>query len=181
MSESITANRYADALFQIGNEKNILDQLKNELEVVKEVFEHDKQLNTFLKHPGIDNEKKKQFIDKVFQGLSTEIVNTFKLLVERRRTEIISSMVDHFNQIFNDAKGIAVATVHSIRPLSTVEIKALEDSFSKRLKKTAVKFDQVIDPSVLGGLKIIVGNRVYDGSVAGKLRRIERRIAAVNK
>lgn len=181
MSESITANRYAEALFQIANEKNILNKLNEELNVVKEVVEHDKQLNTFLKHPGINNEEKKQFIDKVFQGLSIEIVNTFKLLVERRRTEVISSMVDHFNQMFNDARGIAVATVHSVRPLSKVELKALEESFSKRLNKTAVEFEQVIDPSVLGGLKIIVGNRVYDGSAAGKLKRIERRIAAVNK
>lgn len=181
MSESITANRYAEALFQIANEKNILDQLNEDLNIVKEVVEHDDQLNTFLKHPGVGNEKKKQLIDESFKSLGVEVVNTLKLLVERRRTEVVSSMVDHFNQMFNDARGIAVATVHSVRPLSKVEQEALEVSFAKRLNKTAVKFEQVIDPTVIGGLKIMVGNRVYDGSVAGKLKRIERRIAAVNK
>lgn len=181
MSGSLTANRYAEALFQIGTEKNTSEQLSEELNVVKEVFENNEQLSTFLKHPGINNKKKKQFIDKVFQGLSTDIINTFKLLVERRRTEIISSMIDHYNEMVNDAKGIAVATVYSVRPLSEAEIQALEVSFAKRLNKVAVTFKNVIDPTVIGGLKIMVGNRLYDGSVAGKLRRIERRIAAVNK
>lgn len=181
MSGSITANRYAEALFQIGNEKNSLDTLSEELNVAKEVFDGNEQLNTFLKHPGINNDKKKQFIDKVFQSFSADLINTFKILVERRRTEIISSMIDHFNQMVNDAKGIAVAKVYSVRSLSKVEIQALEVNFAKRLNKVAVTFENVIDPTVIGGLKIIVGNRVYDGSIAGKLRRIERRIAAVNK
>jgi len=181
MSESVVAKRYADALFQLGNEKKVLDKLVDEFLVVKEVFQANKKLVTFLEHPRVDNAKKKQFLGEVFQGLSNDVVNTLKMLVERHRIEIIPSVIDHLSQLANDAKGIAVANVYSVRALSDAELKQLEQTFAKRLNKTAVKLENKVDPSLIGGIKIRMGNTIFDGSVSGKLKRIERRIVTANK
>ncbi|WP_188456668.1 F0F1 ATP synthase subunit delta [Virgibacillus oceani] len=176
---SIVAKRYAEALFQLGNEKATLETIVEELRVVKEVFQSNQKLYTFLEHPRVNNEKKKQFLQEVFQGLSTDVINTLKLLVERHRADSIPSIIDHLSQMVNDAKGTAEALVYSVRELSDAEKAELESTFAKRFNKTALKLENVVDPSIIGGVKIRMGNTIYDGSISGKLKRIERNI--VNK
>src|SRR5690625_2737253 len=181
MSKSIAARRYAEALFQLGDEKNTLEQINEELQVVQEVFHKNEQVYTFLKHPRVNHEQKKQFVDDVFQGLQADVINTIKLLVERHRIEITPTIVDHFNQMVNDAKGIAEAKVYSVRKLSDSEQQALSVSFAKRFEKKGMKIDNIVDPTLLGGLKIRIGNTIFDGSVSSKLSRIERNIVSANK
>lgn len=181
MSNSVVAKRYADALFQLGKEKNSLDQLVADFLVVRQIFTNDQKLNVFLKHPKIDNEKKKQLLTDVFKGTDQVVVNTLKLLVDRHRTSTIPSIVDHLVALVNDAKGIADATVYSIRELSTDEKEQLQTSFAKRLGKTSVQITNVVDPKILGGMKIRVGNTIYDGTVSNKLNRISRSIVSANK
>lgn len=181
MSEAIAARRYAGALFQIGTEKGTLEELEKELRIVREVFQENEQFYTFLKHPRIKSAKKRQILNEVFQGLQPNVVHTIALLVERGRIEITTSMIDHFIQMVNDAKGNAEVTVYSVRELSSAEKAQLEKSFSKRFDMKSVELKNEIDSTLIGGLKIRVGNTIYDGSVKGKLHRIERDIATANK
>jgi|SRR5690625_54481 len=181
MSEAIAARRYAGALFQIGTEKDTVAELEKELRIVREVFQGNEQLYTFLKHPRINNAKKQQFINEVFQGLQSNVVHTIALLVERGRIEMTPSIIDHFIQMVNDAKGNAEVTVYSVRALSSAEKAELETNFAKRFNKQSIELQNEIDSTLLGGLKIRVGNTIYDGSVQGKLQRIERDIATANK
>jgi len=181
MSKSIAARRYAEALFQLGDDKNTLEQLSKELQVVQEVFRENEQIYTFLKHPRVNHEQKKQFLDEAFQGLQADVINTVKLLVERHRIEITPTIVDHFNQMVNDAKGIADATVYSVRKLSDSEQQALSVKLASRIGKKGINIDNIVDPSLLGGLKIRIGNTIFDGSVSSKLSRIERNIVSANK
>ncbi|GGB56127.1 ATP synthase subunit delta [Lentibacillus populi] len=180
MSEAVVAKRYADALFQLGTEKQAHEEMVEEFRVVKEIFQDNKRLYTFLKHPRVNNEKKKQFLDEVFQGMSTDVVNTLKLLVERHRVEIIPFVIDQFRQMVYDAQGIAEATVYSVQELSDAEIKELAAVFAKRLGKKEIKLENKIDPSIIGGVKLQIGNTIYDGSLHAKLKRIERNIAGAN-
>ncbi|WP_047981137.1 F0F1 ATP synthase subunit delta [Ornithinibacillus contaminans] len=176
MSEAVVAKRYADALFQLGSESSQLDKFVDELTVVKQVFQENSDLQAFLMHPRVTNDKKKQFLEEVFKGVSKDVVNTLKLLVERHRTAIISDIIDQFIEHVNNAGGIAQGTVYSVRKLSDAEQKELENSFAKRLNKNTIKLVNVVDPSIVGGVKIRMGNTIYDGTISGKLRRIEQNI-----
>jgi|SRR5690625_4782185 len=181
MSEAIVAKRYAEALFQLAEEKDMLDQFVEEFRLVQDVLKDNEQLFTFLTHPQINNGQKKQLIKEVFQNLQKDVVNTIQLLVEKQRMEYALSIIDHFIQLVNDAKGIAEATVYSVRKLTDKEKGALEENFSKRFNKKAIKFKNIVDPSIIGGLRIRVGNTIYDGSISAKLNRIERDIVTANK
>src|SRR5690625_7620424 len=107
MLDVVLANRYEDALLELGIEKNILDQYVEELNTVKDVFSDNEQLETFFKHPSIKNETKKQLLEEAFTGLHVDILNTLKLLVERSRTGMVLAIIDHYIQMMNDRKGIA--------------------------------------------------------------------------
>ena len=178
MSEAVVAKRYADALFQLATEKNIVDKLISELETVQKVFQQDEKLNDFLNHPRITNDEKRKVIDASFENFDKNVVNTLKLLVERHRLGIVSSVVEEFVHLHNEANGIAVATVYSTRALSDEEKAQLEASFKTRFNKQHITIENEIDPSLLGGMKIRIGNTIYDGSLQNKLNRMKHNIVS---
>lgn len=181
MSNEVVAKRYATALFQLGQEKSKLETFEEELRTIGEVFRKDKQLNSFLKHPRIRKDKKKQLLRDVFQGYSEEVTHTLDMSIDRHREDMIPAMVDAFIERTNEARGIAEAKVYSVRALGPDEEKMVQDVFSKKLNKQTLRIHNVIDPSLLGGIKLRIGNRIYDGSVSGKLERIERKLVSANK
>ena len=180
MSEAVVANRYADALFQFGTEKNILDQLVDQFRTVKEVINTNQSFRLVLEHPQISQEKQQQLVETVFQGMDSHVIHTIKLLVERNRVHIIGNMVSRLEQLTNDAKGIAVAQVYSVRQLTEKEQQDIAQAIAKRFQKREVKVHNIVDPAIIGGLKVRVGNTIIDGSVSGKLERLERQFAAQN-
>lgn len=180
MSQSIIAKRYADALFQLGKQKTKLDQFESELHILRDVYRSNNEINSFLKHPRFSIDQKKKFIGDSFQSFSVEIVNTLKLIVERHREDIIVDMIDDYMGMINNAKGIANADVYSVRELSEAEKQRISETFAPKVGKQSLNLTNIVDPSILGGLRLRVGNRIFDGSVSGKLRRIERKLVSAN-
>src|SRR5699024_8599346 len=180
MSEAVVAKRYADALFQLALEQNKTDQLVSQLSVVKEVFQSDDKIIQFLNHPRIELKKKIQIIEDSFKDSDKDLVNTLKILVERHRISNVVAIIDHFIHLYNEKNGIAVATVQSVRELSNDEKVQLETSLKSQLNKKSVKIENIIDPSLIGGVRIRVGNTIYDGSISNKLSRIRTNIVSAN-
>src|SRR5699024_2870528 len=118
MSKSIATKRYAEALFQLGHEQNLLDEIVADLKIVTKVFKDNERIYTFLKHPRIKYAEKKQFLTETFRDLQTTVLHTMQILVERGRPEFIPGITDQLIQMVNNAKGIAVAQVYSVRKLS---------------------------------------------------------------
>ncbi|WP_066176182.1 F0F1 ATP synthase subunit delta [Bacillus marinisedimentorum] len=177
MSRDVAANRYAGALFEIAKERQMLDKAEQDLRLVKEVFSGDDELTTFLNHPKIENEQKKQVLmGAFFQSLSPEVMNTLLLLTDRRRGGSIQDVADSFIELANEERGVADAKAYSVRPLSDEETQALSDIFAKRVGKQSLSIENIVDPSLVGGVKLRIGNRIYDGSVSGKLERIKREL-----
>ncbi len=180
MSNSIVANRYSTALFQLGQEKSILDQLEEEARVVREVFQNNPQMTSFLSHPKVSVEQKKQMVQEAFKGASKELLNTMLLMVDRHREGEILGMAESFIHMVNEHNGIGEADVYSVRELTDNEKESLQQVFAEKLGLKSLRIHNIVDSSLLGGIKLKIGNRIYDGSVSGKLERIERRLVSVN-
>ncbi|WP_042351014.1 F0F1 ATP synthase subunit delta [Bacillus massiliigorillae] len=178
MSNTIVAKRYAMALLEIAKEKNILDQLAEEARTVKEVFTSNTEITGFLKHPKVSSQQKKQFIDEVFSGVSQEMKNTLMLMIERQRIEEIKQMAADLVDSINDVKSVAEAVVYTTRPLTDAEREAVSTVFAAKIGKQSLIIDNVVDSDLIGGIKLRIGNRIFDGSVSGKLQRLERKLLA---
>jgi F-type H+-transporting ATPase subunit delta len=176
MSKDLAAGRYALALFQLATEKGQLDAIEEELRVVKQVFTENKQLQLVLQHPKVSRDKKKMILKESFSTFSSYVVNTLMLLLDRHHAFIISEVAENFINFANEERGIAETTVYSVRPLSTDENDAISAVFSKKVGKQSLHIKNVVDKSLIGGIKIRIGNRIYDGSVNGKLERLERQL-----
>ncbi|MDZ5471813.1 F0F1 ATP synthase subunit delta [Bacillus sp. 31A1R] len=176
MSNSTVAKRYALALFQLAKENQLLDQMESELRVVKEVVNNSDNLNAVLKSPKLSNEKKKEILKESFESFSVYVLNTLMILIDRHREDHISDVADHFIQLANDERGIAEAIVYTIRPLTEAERQALSESFATKFGKKSLRIDNIVDSNLLGGIKLRIGNRIFDGSLRGKLERLERQL-----
>ncbi|WP_017186787.1 F0F1 ATP synthase subunit delta [Alkalibacillus haloalkaliphilus] len=181
MSNSAVANRYAIALFDIGTEKSNLPQLEEELNAVIEVFNQDKELNAFFDNPRVSKDEKKNFIREVFKSFSQETVNLLLVLTDKSRMNSLKQIVKSFVDMKNEARGIAEADVYSVRALTEEEQQQIQNVFAKKLDKNTLRINNIIDESILGGLKVRVGNQIFDGTVARKLQRIEQSVVSANK
>ncbi|WP_017756599.1 F0F1 ATP synthase subunit delta [Calidifontibacillus oryziterrae] len=178
MSRDAVAIRYAVALFELAKEQNQLDQLEEELKVVVKVVEENPSFLTILKQPKISKDSKKALVKEVFKDASTIVLNTILLLIDRKREDILLEVVEEYFLLANDERGIADAKVYSIRALTSDEEKALSEVFAKKVGKSQLRITNIVDNSLIGGVKLRIGNTIYDGSVKGKLERIERQLLA---
>ncbi|WLD93168.1 F0F1 ATP synthase subunit delta [Alkalihalobacillus sp. AL-G] len=175
----VVAKRYAAALFEVVREKGSLDQVEKELLKVNEVIQGNDRLLTVLNHPKISSDDKKSLLSKVFgDDLSEPVHNTLLLMVDRKRESMIPSLVDQYIELANEERGIADATVYSVRVLTESEQKAISESFAKHLNVNQLRVENVIDQDLVGGVKVKIGNRIFDGSISGKLNRIQRQLVS---
>ncbi len=163
---------YANSIFDIAKEKNILPQIEEELKVVSDVLREETNFRDYLNSPGINNESKKVFIDKVFDGkISEYIVNLLKLLIDNGRQSVVSEIYKAFvelNDIANNRQRITVITQSNLDASLLNKIKA--DVGVKLGKEVIVK--EEVDESILGGIIIKIGDLVIDGSLAKGLKNI---------
>jgi F-type H+-transporting ATPase subunit delta len=179
MSRELTAaKRYARALYEVSSEKNSVNQAMQDLKTAAEVVAGQKDLETLLNHPNIDTSAKTDLLKQIFAGkLSDIVLNTLVLLVERKRSELIPVVYEQFVKIANEALGRAEATVYSAKALTEQESAAVAAKFSS-LTGRNIQVTNVIDPSLIGGIKVRIGDKLYDGSLSGKLERMEKALQA---
>lgn len=176
MSSSSVAKRYATALFQVSKEQQLLDQMEAELRVVKEVMASNADLNAVLKSPKLSTDKKKEILKDAFGKVNTYVLNTLLLLIDRHREDYITIVADEFIELANEERGIAEAIVYTIRPLTDEESKALSSTYAAKVGKKSLRIKNIVDTDLLGGVKIRIGNRILDGTLRGKLDRLERKL-----
>jgi len=176
MTDITIANRYAEALFLLGKEQGSLEALQQELDVLHEVFTENPGLVVFFENPRVTARKKKAFVDQVFNGLQNHLKSTILLLVERHRIDALPQIADQFKDKVRDEQGIAKLEVSSVKPVSENRKEELVQAFKSKLGKKHIEIENKVDPSLIGGLQIRTGNTIYDGSVKGKLNRLNRTI-----
>ncbi|MBP3952789.1 F0F1 ATP synthase subunit delta [Bacillus suaedae] len=179
MSNLTVANRYADALFQVAKEQKTLEQVNDELQLLKTVIESTPEFIQFLVHPKITLEKKRVFIQESFGGaLSEASLHTIYLLIERKRTDILVPLINKFKELSYEAQDKAEAIVYSVKPLEASEQAHIVKLFAKKAGKKHLEVKNVVDPELVGGIKIRIGDRIYDGSVKAQLDRMQRQLIA---
>jgi F-type H+-transporting ATPase subunit delta len=176
MSNSMVAKRYALALFQIAKETQALGVIEEELRVVKEVVQYIPELKNILNSSKLSIEEKKEIIKASFATVNVNVLNTMLILIDRHREDQIVDVANEFLELANDEMGIAEAQVYSTRELTDAEREAISSVFAAKVGKKSLKIENIVDSNLLGGIRLRIGNRIYDGSLRGKLDRLERKL-----
>jgi len=169
----LVAKIYSQALFEAGKEENMLDEYLEEIKLINEVFSEYKDFFELLKTPNISINEKKNIIDETFEGkVSSEIKNFLKIILDKRRIKNIFEIIEEYEKLYNEHNGVVKADAYTTMPLDEDTLKSLEDKLSSITDKN-VKLENKIDKSLIGGIKITLGDKVIDNSLKKKLWNIE--------
>lgn len=171
--ESVSAS-YGLALFDLAREENALQAYKDDLDFVKESL--DQEALRFFNQAMIGKDERKAVIDQCFKGnISKEILNFLKLLVDRQRMNDLYDIIRVFKEYYNEASDIVEGTLHTIEPLDEKTMAAITEQLSQKEGKHVV-LTQVIDASMIGGLKAVIKDHVYDHSVQNQLSQLRKQL-----
>lgn len=174
MSSGVVAKRYAYALFEVASERKQVDLVEIELQQIKQAIDENPAFLQFLQHPQIAKEVKKKEFQQVFGMIFSETtMNFMNLLIDKNREDAFALVPQFFTEKANEVRGLVDAIVTSVKPLSDEQKEGLVQSFKKLLNKD-IRIHNELDNSIMGGVVVQIGDRLYDGSVAGKLNRLQQ-------
>jgi len=176
MLSQAVSRRYAKALFDLAQEKGLLDQVAREFGYVVQMIETQPHLRAFMNDVMISPPKKREVLSRVFDGKISPLVRNFLfLVVQKRREAYLPAMYRAFEELANEALGVVEVEVRSAVPLEEQTARKLEAALVTRLGKR-VKFRTQVAPELIGGLVVRVGDTLMDGSVRTRLRRMHERL-----
>lgn len=172
MLSGAVARRYAQALYDIALEARLLDNFESELKTLAEGIEGNPEIRKILYNPRVSPGDKKDLLRQVFAGqFSTQIQSFVDLAIDRRRQNFIVAIYQEFKLLADAARNILEAQVKSAVGLDEAQQQKLQTNLSKLTGKS-IRLVAEIDPSLIGGVVVKIGDRVIDGSVAGRLAKL---------
>lgn len=166
------ANRYAFSLFEAAAEKGIVEDVKNDLNLIGEILAGSFDLVVFLKSPIIKAEKKKSALEAVFFNKISPLTKSFiTLLVDNGREEALQLVIKSFIKIYNERNNIIEIEVFSAHELADTQLKSLKSALEVKFQKKVI-LETKINPSLMGGIAIKYGDTIIDGTVKHKLEQL---------
>ena len=174
---SSAAKRYAQAVFSLGKEQGTLDAWGDDLAMLSRIVEDDR-IATYLTNPSVAAERRiEAFETSLNTNVQPEARNLARMLVERNRTMLIPDIREMFDAQLRAERGIAVANVTTAEPLNDAEQDVIRQKL-ETMTGQKVQLAMEIDPNIIGGVIIRIGDQVIDGSVRNKLEKMRSRLMA---
>ncbi|HEX6583172.1 MAG TPA: ATP synthase F1 subunit delta [Thermoleophilaceae bacterium] len=170
------AEVYARALFEVAMEHDVLDRVHDEIGEFAEALSDDRTLQVFLFSPYFSSEEKRDGVSKIVSDADERVVNFLELLAERHRMPALFRIKRQFDSLWAEENKLLPVTVTSAIELD----ESLVDEIGKRIEDQTgrrVELSSNVDPEVLGGLMVRVGNMVLDGTVRNRLERLRKSVA----
>ncbi len=169
MSDAIVARRYAQAVYQEAEAAGKAEAVDEGMQSLGESLDASRELDRFFRSPVVSREKKDAVIGALFDGkVDPLIVRLMRLLVEKGREDILPSVVRQYGELRDERLGLVEATVRTAMPLEYDETESLRRALEARTgRKVRLRIE--VEPELIGGVVVRIGDRVYDGSVRHQL------------
>ena len=179
IKNTVIVSRYAEAFISLARENCGLGKALEDLVVVKNIIRDNPGFSELMHNPEISYTEKCMIIDEAIRdGLSDEIRNFLKLLIEKKRFDIFLDSAEYLREKYAH-QGQVDVLLRIAFPLELDLIKKIEVVLKKKLNKD-LRFYIDLDGSLLGGVQVVIGNTIIDGSVAKRLDELKEKLAAVS-
>ena len=179
MMNAAVAKRYGQALLQIGQEKDCIDHFQDELKAVVDTIENNAALKEILISQTVGSDKKKEIVKQLFANQADQnIINLLYVVIDKNREAFIADIYDAFCAYADEVRNIAYADVVSAYPLTEEQATALSAQLANVSGKT-VKLNVSVDESLLAGMIVRFGDKVYDGTVGARLAGMKNKLQEV--
>ena len=171
------ARRYAEAAFEIGRADGTLDRWEADLQRLSALL-GDPELRSLAEHPAVPFAAKERVLRRMTGDVAPEAVNLLLLMIRRGRPGAIDPMIEHFRGLVRRERGIALAEVRTALALDESQRTDVINRL-RALTDQQVEINEVVDESLIGGITVRIGDRLYDASVRNRLERLRARLTAI--
>jgi F-type H+-transporting ATPase subunit delta len=166
------ADIYAQALLELANERDVAEDLFDEFQSLVQYIETDDEFRGFMSSFAVDDDDRREVLRRVFTGRLSEILlNLLLVLNDHNRAGIVPLVFERFKKLYDEQLNRQDVLVASAVPLDDDQLAEIEAEVTKFTGRQSVLVEEV-DPSLLGGLIVQVGDRQFDGSLRTKLARM---------
>ncbi|MBS1271296.1 MAG: ATP synthase subunit delta [Candidatus Marinimicrobia bacterium] len=177
MQHDPAAERYVEALFDVAEEHDELDAVASDLQDFVDLLEETGQLRLFLRSFRVPASDKVKVFRDVFEGkMNQHLLNTIALMLQHQRAESIEEVADLFAERVKAHRNIVTVQANTGTRMSENMRGQVKTSLEEALEKT-VELVESVDESLQGGLRLRIGNTVYDGTIAHQLEKLREQLS----
>lgn len=175
MSEQTVARRYAQTLYEEAESRDCVETVDEDIALLRETLDEVREFSHFINNPVIPKGKKKDVLKALLEERVEPLTLRFvQLLVEKERETTLARIVETYQNLRDDQRGIVEVSARVAHPLDDEARQELVDEL-EAMSEQRVRLKVEHDPELIGGLIIRMGDRVYDGSVRQKLSNLHDR------
>jgi F-type H+-transporting ATPase subunit delta len=170
------ATVYARSLFEVASDQDKLDLVREELGAFADALSETRELQVFFFSPYFSTEEKKDGLERTVTGADAAVMNFLELLIEKHRMPAIFRIRARYEALWEEANRLLPVQIASAVELDERTIKELGDRISEQTGRT-VELSSSVEPDILGGIVVRVGNSVLDASIRNRLEQLRRAVA----
>lgn len=171
---SRAAIRYAKAVLDLATDAGNVDAVLQDMKGISATLEGSKDLRLALQSPVIKATDKKAVLKEVFAKTSNETLGLVDLLVDNNRSPILSKVAESFVALYNEQKGVQAATVTTAVAITPELEKKVLSKVTEITGSTDIKLENIVDPTIIGGFILRVGDSQYNASISSQLSKLKR-------
>lgn len=169
------ASRYADSLLSLAKEKKLNTEYRNQIKDIYNTFNENEDIKLVLKSAFITKNEKIDVLNKILVGVDEIVKNFILVIVENNRQDSLFDILKEFIKVSNLEDGICEGFVYSVQRLSKDEINKISLAIEKKINKK-IALTNRLDDSLIGGVKVIVDDYVFDASIKNKLNELKNHL-----
>ncbi len=171
--------KYALSIYSIGKKEDALDEVKSSIHAFDSLYKKSSVFRYFLLTKKISEKDKKLILSDILKDLcSPYVLELVHLIIERGDTKSLSAIINRFFVVVSNEDDIVPVRIITTSALDAERNQVLVEKIESKLHKT-VNAKNEVDPKIIGGVKLIIGNKVIDGSISHQLRKIKNALEQV--
>ena len=170
------AEVYARSLFEVAQEQDKLDAVREQLGQFAGALNDDRQVSIFFFSPYFSAQEKKDGLHRMVSGADEVILNFLEALIERHRMPAIFRIRARYEEMWDAVNRLLPVEVTSAVPLDEATVKSIGQSIGEQTGNE-IELSTVVDPNVLGGIVLRVGNFILDASIRNRLEQLRKQVA----
>jgi ATP synthase F1 delta subunit len=170
------AQVYARSLFEVGREQNKLDVLREQLGQLADALDQQRQLATFFFSPYFSTKEKQEGLDRMLVDADESLVNFAKLLIENHRMPVIFRIRKEYERLWDEENRVLPVEITSAIELDRATTENLGRTIGERAGRK-IQLAAHVNPDILGGIVVRVGNSILDASIRNRLEQLRRHVA----
>lgn len=168
--------RYVQGVIEAAQSEGQLDGVEEALATIDGALKDNKDFCTLLFHPMISRARKKDLLRKIIgDGVPAVVTRFTDFVIEKKREQIFATVYGEFRQAADALRGIMRAKVTASSALTPDQVQRLTTQLERALSKKVI-IEVKIDPALLGGIQIMIGTYILDGSITGRLGRLAKHL-----